>query len=157
MSRNDQNRKRPQVSATKRMMDYIALRDHSEKELRTKLKKRFEPEEIDKAIDYGKTHGWIPDTAEGLEALSKKTASYLSRKGKGVRFINHNLHKKGLPSVKMNPEEELEKALMLVQTKFASTVANTREEKEKLKAKKGRFLISRGFDMDVVRKVVYNE
>lgn len=143
--------RRPQPSASTKMMDYLARRDHSEKELRKKLKTRFTPEEIDKAIEYGKANGWIPDTPEGLQNLAEKTAAALRRRGKGTMYINQYLKEKGLPPVKPDVVEELEKARELVKNKFS----NVSEMDRKEKAKVGRFLMSRGFNLDIVRKVIY--
>lgn len=133
-------------SARNKMMDLLAQRDHSEKEIRTKLKQReFSPEEIDAAIEYGKTNKWLPDSAEGLQALAEKAANALHRKGKGIIYINHFLKQKGLPPVKSDFSQELEKALSLIKNKKGE------------KAKIGRFLLSRGFEQSVVRKVVYEK
>ena len=132
-------------TARNKMMDYLARRDHSEKELRTKLKKDFTSEEIDKALEYGRTHGWLPDTDEKLNALSDKTARMLHNKRKGIHYINNFLVKKGLPKVAQNMDLELEKARDLIKNKKSDA------------AKAGRFLMGRGFDLSVVRKVVYEK
>lgn len=148
---------RPIPTARNKMMDLLARRDHSEKELRQKLKAKFTPEEIDQAIDYGKQGHWIPDTIETQSILSSKMADALHRKGKGIRFINGYLSEKGLPPVASNPEEELEKARALVDNKFSDLENLDRKELAKQKAKIGNFLMSRGFDMEVVRKVIYEK
>lgn len=139
-------------------MDLLARRDHSEKELRQKLKRaKFSPEEIDKAIQYGKENNWLPDTAEKALGLSDRTADSLHRKKKGILFINSYLAEKGLPEVQSNPDLELEKALNLIENKYSFSDQLDREEKEKLKSKIGRFLISRGFETSIVRKVLYEK
>ncbi|MEZ0391679.1 MAG: regulatory protein RecX [Pseudobdellovibrionaceae bacterium] len=147
----DSSRPRPQASARNKMMDFLARRDHSEKELRKKLKSRFTPEEIEKAIQYGKENGWLPNSPEDTQALSEKTASELRRKGKGTHYINHYLKEKGLPQVAPDFTEELDKARELVKNKFSDV--NKMDRKDK--AKVGRFLASRGFPMEIVRKVIY--
>jgi regulatory protein len=143
------------------MMDLLARRDHSEKELRQKLKLRFTSEEIDQAVEYGKAHGWIPDSAEDQVRLAEKSAAELHRKNKGVAYINHQLRKKGLPPIKSDSSQELEKALALVKNKYSVEGGLSREETQKLKAKMGRFLISRGFGLETVqqtlRKVIYDK
>jgi len=139
------------------MMDLISRRDHSEREIRQKLKGKFEPSEIDLAIEYGKERGWLPNSVESELALSEKAANELHRKKKGILYINAQLKEKGLPEVEGNPEQELEKAIELVKNKYSVPNDSTRDEKEKLKAKLGRFLISRGFDMSIVRKVIYEK
>lgn len=146
------------LTARNKMMDYIARRDHSEKELRQKLRRaKYSPEEIEKAIEYGKSRKWIPDS-EDLEAnLSNRMAEGLHRKKKGILFINSYLSEKGLPEVQSNSEQELEKALNLVENKYRFSSDLSREEKDKLKAKIGRFLISRGYETSIVRKVIYEK
>lgn len=149
--------KRLTLSASKRMMDYLAHRRHSEKELRQKLAAHHSHEEIENAIIYGKTHGWIPASEEAVLELSEQTAAKLRRKGKGSHYINEYLLEKGLPSIEMDDVDELEKAQQLVKNKFTPLENSSGEEQEKLKAKIGRFLVSRGFDMEIVRKVIYED
>jgi regulatory protein len=147
----DSSRPRSQQSALKAMMDYLARREHSEKELREKLENKFTTEEIDKAILHGKDKGWIAESPEAAQDLSEKTAAFLRRKGKGSLYINNYLEEKGLPPVSINESEELAKALELVKNKFSNIEKMDRNEK----AKVGRFLDSRGFDLEIVRKVIY--
>jgi len=139
------------------MMDLLARRDHSELEIRKKLKGKFQPEEIEKAIEYGKTNNWLPNSESAEIALSQKAAEHLHRKKKGILYINSKLYEKGLPEVQSDPEQELEKALELIKNKYSVKDDLDREEKEKLKAKLGRFLVSRGFEMSIVRKVIYEK
>lgn len=149
----DSSRSRPQSSARNEMMDILARRDHSELELRKKLKDKFTPEEIDRAIEFGKENGWIPNSSESLQALSEKTAAMLKRKGKGPLYIENYLQERGMPPVKGDPVEELEKARELAHNKFSDIDKMDRKEK----AKVGRFLISRGFSLETVRKVIYEK
>lgn len=150
-------RKRPVKTARNKMMDFLARRDHSEKELRDKLKRDFSAEEIEKAIQYGKDNHWLPNDAAGNEKLSLKTADVLHRKKKGAQYINQYLNKKGLPPVKSDPSLELEKAWSLVKNKYSEIEDLSLDEKKKAKAKLGRFLVARGFDLEIVRKVIYEK
>lgn len=144
----------PTMTARNKMMDLIAGRDHSEMELRQKLNLDFTPAETDAAIEYGKIHHWIPDTEEAQAQLSQKYAEVLHRKNKGIESINHQLHEKGLPLIESDSRLELEKAFTLVKNKYSVKDDVSDEEKAKLEAKVGRFLISRGFDEDTVRQVL---
>lgn len=139
------------LRARKRMMDLIAHRDHSEKEIREKLADRHEMRFIDEAVDYGRDHGWIPDNEESQNKLANKLAESLHKKGKGILSINYQLKEKGLPPVETDSERELEKAMKLVATKFTEEQLTDRN----VQAKAGRFLASRGFDMDTVRQVIF--
>ncbi len=144
-------------SARNKMMDLLARREHTEKELRLKLEDSFPRAEIEEAIEFGKKSKWIANSDETLAALAEKTAEDLRRRGKGTLFINSYLEEKGLPKVSVNDSEELEKARRLVENKFSGFNSLDSEEKAPLNAKVGRFLISRGFDEEIVRKVVYGE
>ncbi|MGZ5280028.1 MAG: regulatory protein RecX [Pseudobdellovibrionaceae bacterium] len=144
------SRPRQHSSARLQMMDYLAHRNHTEKELRTKLGDKFPQEEIKKAIQFGKDKGWIASSKEDLQALSEEVAAVLKRKGKGPLYINQYLEEKGLVPISMDPAEELEKARELVENKYSDLNKMDRNEK----AKVGRFLMSRGFDLETVRKVI---
>lgn len=149
--KDERQKQRDTLRARKRMMDLIARRDHSEKEIRKKLKEKFEPDEIDAAIAYGKAHSWIPDDEETEHQLALKMAEVLHRKLKGIQYINHSLHEKGLPSLDPDPERELEKARELLQNKFSEEELRDRN----VQAKAYRFLASRGFGMDIARTAIF--
>lgn len=136
-------------SATHRLMDYLAIRDHSEQELVTKLKKFHSPEEIQQAINYGKDQGWIAQTEEQLQSLSEKVSRTLQRKGKGPVYINQYLHQRGLPKIKIDSEDNLENALKLLERKFRTEI-----KPENYRNKAALFLKSKGFDLETVRKAV---
>lgn len=137
-------------SARNKMMDLLAQRDHSEKELRTKLRQRdFAEEEIEAALQTAKDSGWILPENE----LSQKYAHTLHRKGKGIQTINRQLQEKGLPTIVADPEQEFAKALQLVQQKFP----RLHEQDRATKAKAYRFLQARGYSGETLRKVVFFE
>lgn len=141
----------------KKMMDYLARRNHTELELREKLKGRYEVDEIENAINHAKNKAWIAGSEEASMVESQEIAAALKSKGKGIHYINQYLSKKGLPEISSDSGEELEKARQLVENKFDSTADLSPEESEKQKAKRARFLASRGFDEEIVRKVIYEE
>ena len=145
-----EKKKYEKPSAKRKVMDFLARRDHSPKELIKKLKEREYPdEEIQAALAWAKEGRWLSDD----KVLSEKFGAGLHRKKKGIRYINHALAEKGLPPIQSDPELELEKALKLVKNKIKPEEVLTKEKKEKI----GRFLISRGFDSAIVRKVVYEK
>ncbi len=132
----------------------IARRDHSEKELRTKLKEKFSDEEdvgdiIDEAIEFAKDNRWLGDPVD----LAHRLADMLHRRNKGIYYINNYLKEKGLPAVETDRALELEKALAIVKNKYDEDHNFSREEK----ARVGRLLASRGFDSETVRKVIYEK
>lgn len=145
------------LAAQKKIMDLIAKRDHSETELRQKLRQAFVKtqvgeelgEVLDEAIDFAKDHQFIGDPEE----LAERMADMLHRRHKGIHYINNYLREKGLPAVRTDRERELEKALYVVKNKYSEDYEFSREEK----ARVGRFLASRGFDSETVRKVLYEK
>lgn len=144
-------------TARNKMMDYLAQRDHSEKEIRKKLASFFNKEDIDLAVQFGKENGWLPNSPEDLQRLSKKYSSTLSRKKKGIKYIQSKLKEIGLPEVEFDPQLELEKALILVKNKYsfnASLFNDCFEEKQKWRGKVVRFLQSRGFEIETIKKAL---
>lgn len=140
--------------AKKKVMDLIARRDHSEKELRKKLREKLSDEEeagqiIDEAIEFAKDNKWLGDPVD----LAHRLADMLHRRNKGIYYINNYLKEKGLPSVDTDRDLELEKAVAIVKNKYDEGHKFSREEK----AKVGRFLAARGFDSETVRKVMYEK
>jgi regulatory protein len=137
---------RIQPSARNKIMDYLAQRDHSEKELRDKLARRYSPEEISEAIEGVRASGLLREPEE----LAKAVAAQLARKKKSYRYIQEFLKKKGLPAVQKTGEEELEKARELLLLKFRKGPPFSYEEKPKVQ----RYLMYRGFDHETIRKVM---
>ncbi len=148
----DLEKKQAILRARKRMMDYLAIRDHSEHELREKMSESFEPEEIDAAIEYGKNQGWIASDEVGQAALAAKTAELLHRKLKGAQYINQYLEEKGLPPIAVDFQRELEKARKLLENKYPDLASADDDDR----AKAGRFLASRGFEIGVVEDLIFN-
>lgn len=141
-------------AAKRKVMDLLARRDHSEKELRKKLREKFSEdvdagEVIDEAIDFAKNNNWLGDPVD----LAHRMADMLHRRNKGIHYINNYLKEKGLPVVDVDRHLELEKALAIVKNKYEEDHDFSREEK----AKVGRLLASRGFDSETVRKVIYEK
>ncbi|WP_374029622.1 regulatory protein RecX [Bdellovibrio bacteriovorus] len=141
-------------AAKRKVMDLLARRDHSEKELRKKLREKFSDDElagdvVDEAIEFAKDNNWLGDPAD----LAHRMAEMLHRRNKGIHYINNYLREKGLPAVESDRDLELEKALSIVKNKYDEDHKFSREDK----AKVGRLLASRGFDSETVRKVIYEK
>ncbi|MFZ3228781.1 MAG: regulatory protein RecX [Pseudobdellovibrio sp.] len=141
--------------AKKKIMDYVANRDHSEKELRQKLNTFCEADLIDLALIWAKEQNWLATP----DALKDKYADQLHSRGKGILSINQKLIEKGLPTVKSDFETEIAKACKLVFAKWSANDFNGLDLKEtqKLKQKIMRFLISRGFETEVIEQILKNE
>jgi regulatory protein len=127
-------------------MDLLARRAHSEKELLQKLGRRYEPHEAREAIEFARENGWLSDPEE----LAARVAAELGRKHKGYRYVERYLRQKGLPAPARDAEGELDKARALAESKLAHAYPYDYEEQKKL----CRWLASRGFDEDVVRRAL---
>jgi SOS response regulatory protein OraA/RecX len=123
-------------------MDFLARRDHSEKELIEKLRRTFSDAEIIAVIEEMKERGWLLPPDE----LSEKVAQQLHDKNKGYLYICHFLRKKGLPMVSKDPQMEEEKARSLVAQKSGDS---------KSLQKIASLLKNRGFDTETIGKVVH--
>lgn len=111
---------------------------------------RFTPACVDEAIEEARLSRWLAEPA----VLAERTAESLHRRGKGRRYIENYLKEKGLPKTDFDADRELEKALELVENKLPSDGTKLdRGQREKL----GRFLLARGFDSAIVRKVIYEK
>ena len=143
------------MSIKHKIMDLIAKRDHSEKELRTKLRRlkdfqdnkkpRYSVEEIDQAVTWAKDNKWLKPS----DQLSVTVARTLHNKSKGIRYINAYLKEKGLPPQVADEDQELDKAIKLLRRKILNKTWDSN-----LKLKLSRFLISRGFHADTVAKAL---
>ncbi|PWU22259.1 MAG: hypothetical protein C5B49_01060 [Bdellovibrio sp.] len=143
-------------SAKHRLMDLLARRDHSPKEVRDKLAETFEPEEIEEAVAWATEKSWLPGDEDGLRALADRMSEAYHRRKKGARYINEKLRRRGLPEIQPPMELELEKALELVNNKFQRMFQGKPQGEFGLaeRVKVQRFLLSRGFDPSVVRQVL---
>lgn len=128
-------------SASLKAMDYLARRDHSEKELREKLSQTYEAEEIEQALEYViSNNSMLPP-----DELSLKVSESLDRKKKSYFYIINFLRSKGLPTVAKNEENEQKKAQYVLELK-AKDLSDTVLLHSLLK--------NRGFDTDTIRKVI---
>ena len=122
-------------------MDYLARRDHSEKELMEKLKNHYPMEEIKSTLLEMKSRGWILPPEE----LSKKVCENLHKKNKSHFFILNFLKEKGLPPVQRQANMERKKALTLVKNK----VKDPSNRKQLIS-----LLKNRNFDTNTIREVL---
>lgn len=137
------------AACERKLADYLARRDHSERELRTKLGRRFVAKNIDVVLAKAQARGWLASP----EKLSRLTAERLAKRGKGPRYVQNYLRQKGLPAVKVAIEDELILARELVERKWKWPRPWDRAQQAKI----GRFLFARGFRESVIRSVLYNK
>ena len=87
-----------------KLSTYLAIRDHSETELKQKLSRHYEPKLVQVALLHAKDEGWLQDENE----LAKRAYNSLNRRNKGHLYIETFLIKKGLPIVDIDFELEKE-------------------------------------------------
>ncbi|MBY0316216.1 MAG: recombination regulator RecX [Bdellovibrionales bacterium] len=133
-------------SAYNKVMDYLALRDHSEHELIQKLKRaKYTPEEIATAMEKVVGSSWMPKP----EVMAQKVANSLHRKRKSYLYIMQYLKQKKLPMVPRDADIEEEKARSLAEGRFSDLSNLSQLDKKKV----ARFLQSRGFDFETINRV----
>lgn len=144
-----------EAQARKKIMDYIAIRDHSELELRQKLESQCEPEIIEQALVWAQKQMWMAKPQQ----LQEKVVDQLNRRGKGVIAINEVLKDKGLPEVKLSVDTEYKKAAQIITAKWSHLDFQDIDlnESQKLKSKIIRFLIARGFESEVAQQILKDE
>jgi regulatory protein len=130
-------------------MNYLARREHSRAELARKLAPHAEADEIEALLDQLEQDKLLSNTRY-VEMLAH------ARAGKhGSLRLKADLREKGVPDSDMQNaletarDQDLDAARMVWQKKFGALAANAAE-----RARQYRFLVSRGFPMDVIRRVI---
>ncbi|MGB7814964.1 MAG: recombination regulator RecX [Methylotenera sp.] len=133
-----------------RALEYLGKREYSYAELGQKLKAfAEETDDIPALLDDFKKRGWLSDArfteqvvhARSHKFGSAKIAHELSQKGVSPELIQNAIEK-----VKDN---ELENAKEIWRKKYKTVPANRDEW-----ARQARFLQSRGFSFDIIKKVL---
>lgn len=154
-------RKKPEISLRARALQYLARREYSRAELRSKLLPHVPADEdfdplppvsLDALLDDLTVRGWLSDARAATQLLHARRSRF------GIQRIAHELRQKGisenliedaLPQLK---ETELAAARDVWQKKFGNAPQDAKE-----KAKQVRFLQSRGFGFDVIFQVLRSE
>lgn len=133
-----------------RALRLLSQREHSRKELEQKLKPHAEtPGELAEALDFLAAKDFINEKRV-VESVVNRRASKL-----GAARVRQELMAKGLPAddiaeaVEAMHGTELERAYVVWRKKFGAPPSDASE-----RAKQVRFLVSRGFAAEVVRRVV---
>ncbi len=132
-------------------MDLLARREHSQRELRVKLERRFPPSQVDEALQTL--------AAEGLQSDSRFAEAFVrqrSQRGYGPLRIRQELRQRGvgdeLAATAMDGAEvDWFAALAYVlERKYGGIPAADLKEK----ARRTRFLLYRGFSGDQIRELL---
>ncbi|WP_047541299.1 recombination regulator RecX [Methylotenera versatilis] len=143
----------PEKPLRQRALEYLGKREYSYKELGQKLKSYLDENEdadsITAILDDFKTRGWLSDARFTEQMVHARRAKFGSSK------IVHELREKGIEStliegaIEQLKETELASAKEIWQKKYKNAPANRDEW-----AKQARFLQSRGFGFDTIKKVL---
>lgn len=124
---------------------YLAMRDHSLYELKSKLLRRFDRELVENLLQEAKEYGWLGDEKQ----IAERLVLALERRGKSPRYIEAQLKKKHLPLPPMRSDNEVEIIERLIQKKFGVLGLTFAD-----KAKAYRYLKYRGFSDRAIRQVL---
>lgn len=148
-------------SLRQRALEYLGKREYSYAELSQKLKSQIlkngaeetdgssASEQISVILDDFKTRGWLSDKRFTEQMVHARQVKF------GVNKIAHELRQKGVSqdliadAIEKVKECELDSAKEIWQKRFKTTPANRDEW-----TKHARFLQSRGFGFDVIKKVL---
>lgn len=139
-------------SLRQRALEYLGKREYSSAELGQKLKAYAdENDDIPALLEDFKSKGWLSDTRFTEQIVNARQSKFGSAK------IAHELREKGVAdhliadAIEQVKDNELDNATEVWRKKF-KTGPKSREEW----AKQARFLQSRGFGFDLIKKVLSN-
>jgi SOS response regulatory protein OraA/RecX len=131
-----------------RLWDLLTLRDHSEQELKQKLRSKVTQEELQFLLELAKDYRLIPTSCEEKQNLAQRVFQSYHKKKMGSLKIQQKLKEKGLPTVSVNSEEELTLAKQLLTTR------RSRSQKTLTKPQLFRYLLGKGFPSHIVQKAL---
>ena len=148
------------ISARNVLLDYLAQREHSLAELRTKALKRLGSDrevEIEEALEALTEEGLQSD-----ERFAESLCRHRMLKGYGPVFLRQALREKGVDkNTQLLVFDALEVdwfdcAQSALRKKFSNPISNSLDRRERLKElqRRMRFLSYRGFPADIVSAVV---
>jgi regulatory protein len=132
-----------------RALKLLAGREHTRQELERKLAADAEPAEIEAVLKELEARGWLSESRVAEQVVHTRKSRF------GSRRIERDLRGRGVSeeavcaAVSGLREGELERAHAVWRRKFKSPPANPRE-----RARHVRFLQGRGFELDVIFKVI---
>ena len=132
----------------RRAIGLLARREHSRAELARKLAAEGTAEEIDTVLAQLEAEGLLSDARYAEAYLRSHSERF------GAAKLKQALRAKGIPDADAEPSlaalpSEIERARAVWARKFAAAPADTREW-----ARQARFLQSRGFAVDVIRRLL---
>lgn len=141
-------------TAFQKALSYLAIRNRSEKEIFIYLqKKKYDKEVITETINKLKDYDYLSDFDFAVEYINSKQ----KRKTIGVNYLKKNLYGKGIKKELINKaikktdasSYDFEKVYELAKKKYESI-----KNKPNSIKKVSYFLNQRGFDYDIIKKVI---
>ena len=143
-------KQKPELSLKSRALGYLARREYSQAELRRKLKPHTEDiDELNLVLDELVARGWLSDQRFAEQLIHARTKKY------GSQRILHELREKGVSEDIISDamgsihSSEFAAAKAVWQKKFSELPRNAME-----RAKQMRFLMGRGFTLNVIRSIL---
>ena len=138
--------------ARKKAMDFLALREYGQKELINKLRSKGFSDEVSSSVVERLTEDGLQNDSRFIESFIRSRI----KQGKGQLKITQELEQKNLPSQSIFSALDnldmnwLELAHEVRIKKFGSNLPDDFNKK----AKQIRFLQSRGFENEIIRKIL---
>lgn len=139
---------KPAISLRQRALDYLSRREHSRRELQHKLAAFAEEgDDVNALLDDFQKRGWLSDERFSEQVVHARKGRYGSLK------VAHELREKGVTDSLVEEAvagmDDLKSAQAVWQKKFGETPKN-----RETWAKQARFLQSRGFGFDIIKRVL---
>jgi regulatory protein len=149
MTQQTDRKKKLFISLRQRALDYLAKREYSVVELGRKLQSvarqyELDSEEIPEILADFQKRNWVSDTRFTEQILHARKAKF------GSARIAHELREKGIADNLVAEAIEEVKEDELGNAKEYNAAPSSREEW----AKQARFLQSRGFGFEIIKKVI---
>jgi regulatory protein len=148
------SRKSPEPTLRERALKLLARREHSRKELGRKLAEHTDdPQEVERTLDECEARGWLSEKRVVEQLVHNRRSRF------GIRRIERDLEAKGVSgdavaaALSQLKEGEAEAARAVWRRKFGGRVPRNPAER----ARQARFLQGRGFELDVIFKVIEGE
>lgn len=133
-----------------RAVDFLSRREHSRVELRRKLQRHSDDlEEIDHLLDDLEKNNWQSDERYAQSHLNRRAHKF------GIRRVVQELRQNGISDEHINMvqeqlrDTEFDRAFEVWERKFGIYPTD-----QKMYAKQHRFMASRGFSPDLLRRIL---
>ncbi len=141
------------INPLEKAMRLLSVRSYSERELMKKLKlAKIPAREAAEAVAECRRRGYLND-----ELLAEDYAHALVNRGSGTRLVKMQLQKRGLPAEYVESALEktagLEPAAARRALEYKLRLLSRESAPRKKREKAFRFLVSRGFSLNVIREL----